>query len=167
MLDMWRIAYGFYTALEEEVRRSDNDQPHRPIDLAERYEDFRVSSRILEAQLESILKKDEARWLWHCVIDLLCVRYYLFTQPEARVAGMINRHAKHPHEFWIPEAARAEFLDETELRDDEVVSDRFGRVLNKASQAVTRSSRPFLAPATEIARRGRKAVTTMSETPSS
>jgi hypothetical protein len=143
--DIMRLAFGFYTPLEELRRRKKHKQEFHPEDLAEKFEYFRVAARVLEEQLDFYFLKDKtARWLWHEVIDLLVIRYYDIVQVKDRLDVLIDRHGQHPtpeEEHAIPNEIKPYFLSAQDLHDMEETLDRFNRVLPIAIERVFKSHR--------------------------
>ncbi len=111
-LDIMRIAFGFYTRLIEPTRveaYEGEDQVDLG-DLPKRYEEFRITARVLEEQLRVYFPDGEARWLWHGVVDMLSVRYYRLVHRGPRLDDMIETHSKHPTDGKIPQSIRPLFL---------------------------------------------------------
>ena len=140
-IDMMQVAYGFYTKLIEVIRRERYGQEVNIDDLPERYEDFRIAARVLEAKLHAYVRDSEARWLWHGVVDLVSLRYYsLVHRDSIRLNDMINYLAQQAENEEIPTKVRSLFLSPTELHDREVLYDtalaKADFMLDRATQCV-------------------------------
>jgi hypothetical protein len=146
-VEMTAVAYDFYTRLIEVVRQQHYGRYHgmRRLlhrntnltvrgNLAEHFERFRISARAIEARLHAYFSDDEARYLWHGVVDMLSVRYYRLTYGASsqRLIDMMKVHAQHPQDEDIPTRVRAVFLNYAELQDDDKVMRRFEEMLNNA-----------------------------------
>lgn len=137
-LDMMQIAYGFYTRLIEVIRQEHYGQEVSSAELPARFEEFRIAARVVEAKLHAYFSDEEARYLWHGVVDMLSVRYYRLTYGAdgQRTIDMIGTHGQHPDEAKIPARARVLFLRHDELQDDDKVMRRFEEMLNHAIHLV-------------------------------
>jgi hypothetical protein len=107
-LDMMQIAYGFYTRLIEVIRQKHYGQEVPSAELPARFEEFRIAARVVEAKLHAYFSDEEARYLWHGVVDMLSVRYYrlAYGADGQRTIDMIGTHSQHPDEAKIPARAR-------------------------------------------------------------
>ncbi|HEY3870056.1 MAG TPA: hypothetical protein VGM10_16955 [Actinocrinis sp.] len=134
--EMMEQAYGFYYITEEGIRRRfyDGDAADlTDLQLHSRYERFRLAARVIEQKLAIYLPETDARWLWHCVIDLLSVRYYSLVHRDTRLDDLLRRLALHPthDEPSIPATAKGYFLGLDGLRDEKVVRESFERTLER------------------------------------
>lgn len=137
-LDMMEVAYGFYTRLMEVARQQHYGQNGSTAKLPEQFEEFRIAARVVEAKLHAYFPDEEARYLWHGVIDMLSIRYYrLFHGADSqRTLDMMATHGKHPSDPEIPANARRLFLNHEQLQNDDTVMKRFEEMLNHSISLV-------------------------------
>lgn len=137
-LEMMRIAYGFYYPLIEVVRQRHYGQDVKDTELPKQFGDFRIAARVVEAKLHAYFNNQEARYMWHGVVDMLSLRYYrlVYGKDSPRTLGMIGTHGQHPTDLEIPQRVRLLFLNEEELHDDDLVMKRFETMLNGAIELV-------------------------------
>ena len=134
----WIVPYGFYTQLIEVVRQQHYGQQPTMAKLPGQFEQFRISARVVEAKLHAYFPDEEARYLWHGVVDMLSIRYYKLIHGEEspRTLDMMRTHGSHPTDPEIPGNARSLFLDHVELTDDNKVMKRFEEMLNHSISLV-------------------------------
>ncbi len=137
-LEMMKIGYGFYYPLIEVIRQKHYGQEVEDTMLPKQFEEFRISARVVEAKLHAYFNNQEARYMWHGVVDALSLRYYrlVYGKDSPRTLGMIETHSKHPADSEIPSTARALFLSYEELQNDQRVMDTFEIMLDKAIELV-------------------------------
>jgi hypothetical protein len=144
--EIMNVAYRFYFILIEVIRTEDYKAstspqsvvgipPPNPSDLASRYEEFRITARVLEEKLRVSFRTTDARWLWHGVVDALSSRYYRLVHVRERYEGMINTHGQHPTDNEIPLRVRLQLMTLSEYRDEESVDNavlkKFEDLLNQ------------------------------------
>jgi len=133
-IDMMQDAYAFYTRLIEVVRQRHYGQDVRDASLSDQYIEFRIAARVIESKLHAYFPDEEARYLWHGVVDMLSMRYYRFAYGpnNPRVAGMLETHSQHPTDKDIPASVRQMFPSRDELEDDDLILGKYEQMLNHA-----------------------------------
>jgi hypothetical protein len=140
--EMIQVAYSFYRRTQETIRIQRYGGSPDDEDLDEQYLKTRIDGEVLQAKLEVYFPDGEASWLWHGAIDLLGVRYYRAKGGGKPLDDMIKRHAHHPDDEKIPSEVRDRFLNNEQLKDDKLVSDRFGEMLRQAATIVLQRKIP-------------------------
>jgi hypothetical protein len=144
-VDMVRTSYKFYHPLIEVIRREQYAAASAPpvasratgADvLADEYEEFRLSARVIEEQLRINFPNAGVRWLWHGVVDMLSSRYYRQVHIPARFNDMIKVHSEHVDDPEIPPQIRAMFMTAAEYRSDTVDAELFKRFETFLNDAV-------------------------------
>jgi hypothetical protein len=158
-LDMIQAAYGFYRPLIEVIRKESYSAPQDRTDrhlfifrskarrqsvdfgdLAQQYEEFRMTARVIEEQLRISFRKADARWLWHGVVDMLSARYYRLAHTPQRFNDMIKTHGEHRIDPEIPEDTRQLFMTLDDYRNEKTVDAelllRYETLLNEAIRVV-------------------------------
>lgn len=137
-LEMMRIGYSFYYPLIEVVRQKYYGQEVKGAELPKRFDEFRISARIVEAKLHAYFNNQEARYMWHGVVDALSLRYYglMYGTDSPRTHGMMETHGKHSADVEIPPRARELFLSYEELSNDQRLMETFEVMLDKAIELV-------------------------------
>jgi hypothetical protein len=151
---MMRVAYTFLFRLQEVERRRLYGRERRsriwpwvrsgPPTLDQDYQQFRIESRVIEADLHAHSShSDTARWLWHGAVDSLTARYYELFQPRQRFIDLVTRHGVHKEDTEIPPEVRAKLLSAAEMMDSQTRADNLVDLLEDAfSEVIGRKSGP-------------------------